>query len=125
MNVSTDVAKYAKKSMTNDISKITKQIDEIKILMERKVELDILANQVLINVINNESLKKYDFNLSKNNHYCTALISTLFDVTLGIPINYYLSKNTCERSALRHQFKYLNKSDILIMDRGYYSIKLL
>ena len=77
------------------------------------------------NIVLDESLKEYNFKLSNNNHYCTALISTLFDVTLGVPINYYLSKNDCERSALRCQFEYLKETDILIMDRGYYSLKLL
>ena len=40
-----------------------------------------------------------------------------------MPINYKLSTHESERDALRKQFQYLKKTDILIMDRGYYSKK--
>lgn len=41
------------------------------------------------------------------------------------PINYTIFKNKNERIALETQSVYLKFGDILIMDRGYYSIKLL
>lgn len=73
----------------------------------------------------NKTLHEYNYKLSRNSHYFSVLISTLFDVILEMPINYYLSKTHCERSALREQFRYLNKTDILIMDKGYYSTEIL
>jgi hypothetical protein len=60
-----------------------------------------------------------------NGNYCISLISTLFDIEREIPINYGLFINATERNALREQFKYLKKNDIIIMDRGYYCKDLL
>jgi hypothetical protein len=65
------------------------------------------------------------FSLSKSGNYCTALISTIFDVEREIPINYRLSTGKNERKTLIEQLKYIKSGDILIMDRGYYSHELL
>jgi hypothetical protein len=72
-----------------------------------------------------KSLTKDGFKVGPNGDCCTALVSTLFDVQREIPINYHLFKNTDERAALIEQLQYLKKDDILIMDRGYFSMKLL
>jgi len=45
--------------MQKELAKLTKDIDEIKVLQIKKTELDILVNQIPVNVINNEQLKKY------------------------------------------------------------------
>jgi Transposase DDE domain len=65
------------------------------------------------------------FKPSKNENYCIALLSTLFDIDKEIPINYGLFKNLNERKGLIKQLSYFKKNDILIMDRGYYSEELL
>jgi hypothetical protein len=72
-----------------------------------------------------KSLSDDGFKISTNGNYCTALISTLFDVERKIPINYGLYETKNEREALVDQLKYLKANDILLMDRGYYSEKLL
>jgi len=74
----------------------------------------------LLKSLSNEGLR-----LSRNGNHCTTLISALFDVKRKIPINYRLYKHTNERAALESQLKYINRNDILIMDRGYYSLELL
>jgi len=66
-----------------------------------------------------------DFQISSNGKYCNVLINTLFDLEREIPINYYLSKAGDERNALTNQLGYLKKNDIVVMDRGYYSKKIL
>ena len=60
-----------------------------------------------------------------NKKYRKALLSSLFDVDKRLPINYELFTNFDERLALEEQLKYVTKGDILIMDRGYYSDKLM
>jgi hypothetical protein len=70
-------------------------------------------------------LHEYGFNISSNDNYCIALLSTLFDIEKEMPINYSLFKNKDERKGLLEQLKYLKPYDILIMDRGYFSNDLL
>lgn len=70
-------------------------------------------------------LKDYGFNVSENNTYCIALVSSVYDISNDMLINYRLHKRNDERAALMKQMNYLRKGDILIMDRGYYSKKLL
>jgi hypothetical protein len=68
----------------------------------------------------------YDkFQLSNNQGYCSALVSSLYDVSNNIPINLHMSKNFDERNALVNQLNFLHKNDVLIMDRGYFSFDLL
>lgn len=71
------------------------------------------------------SLKKEGFTTSIKDTYCLALISSLFDVNKKLVINYNFCKKLNEREALINQFEYMREGDILIMDRGYYSRKLL
>ena len=73
----------------------------------------------------NKNLHKDDFLLSKNKEYCKAKLGSLYDIDKGIPINYHLSDSLNEREILILQLKYVNKGDILIMDGGYYSEKLI
>ena len=56
-----------------------------------------------------KSLVNEGFNISRNKNYCISLISTLFDIEREIPINYRLSINNSERSALIKQLEYLNE----------------
>jgi hypothetical protein len=65
------------------------------------------------------------YTLSITGNYINALISTLHDVDKEIPINYNLCKHLNERRGLLEQLNYLNKDDILIMDRNYFSADLL
>ena len=65
------------------------------------------------------------YHLSQNKSCCKVLISGLVDVDTKIPINYGINKSMNERNALVDQFKFLNKSDVLVLDRGYYSIDML
>ena len=62
---------------------------------------------------------------SKNKTYCKGYLSCLIDINNRIPINYNLSIKNNERESFIEQFKYLKKNDIVILDRGYYSKKLL
>jgi len=74
----------------------------------------------------NKSLSKNDFKLSKNKNYTTGLLSSLFDTKKKIPIDYYLSNGKItETECLYKQLDKVNKNDVLIMDRGYYSEKLM
>jgi hypothetical protein len=70
-------------------------------------------------------LKENNFRTSKRNTYCISLISSLFDINNKILINYNLCKNMDERKGLIDQLEYLREGDILVIDRGYYSKKLL
>jgi hypothetical protein len=73
-----------------------------------------------------KNFKTYGYRYaSAKETYCKGYLSCLFDIENKIPINYNLSKNIDERESLINQLKYVNKDDILIMDRGYYSDKLL
>ena len=65
------------------------------------------------------------FEVSKNNTYCIGLINSLFDINKKLVINYNLRNDRNERNGLMSQIEYLKKGDILVMDRGYYSRKLV
>ena len=66
-----------------------------------------------------------EFNLSKNKNYTTGNLSCLFDIDHCIPVNYLLSKSFNERDLLIEQLSYVNNNDVIIADRGYYSIELI
>jgi hypothetical protein len=61
---------------------------------------------------------------SKRKTFTKAMISGIKDYDNDIPLNYTLNKNMNEREALEQQVNYFNKTDILILDRGYPSIKM-
>lgn len=61
---------------------------------------------------------------NKYNTYTYANLNCLYDSYLKIPINYQMG-NDDERSLLIKQLNNLNKNDILIADRGYYSKNLI
>lgn len=70
-------------------------------------------------------LQEDGFKPSPKNTYCSCLISSLYDIERKMVINYNLFKEHNERAALMEQINYLKPNDILIMDRGYFSKKLL
>ena len=69
-----------------------------------------------LNIIKN-IISKNEFCLSNSKQYRTCLLSSLFDVDLNIPINYFVTNDHNERNALIHQLKYLHKNDVVIGDR--------
>ena len=71
------------------------------------------------------NFKEDGFRVSKKDTYCIGLISSLFDINKKLVINYNLCSDSNERNGLMNQIEYLRKGDILVMDRGYYSKKLL
>lgn len=72
-----------------------------------------------------KKLSKSGIPLSKSKDYCTGYISCLYDVNKKIPLNYNFSDNKNERQLLIEQLDYVNKNDVLILDRGYYSKNLV
>lgn len=52
------------------------------------------------NIFLQESSKTNGSKISRNNNYCTALISAIFNIDLEMPINYTLSLKNCERKTL-------------------------
>ena len=70
-------------------------------------------------------LKIYGFEVSKTNTYCIGLITSLFDINKKLVINYNLRNDRNERNGLMDQVEYLREGDILVMDRGYFSRKLI
>jgi hypothetical protein len=83
--------------------------DSIQKYIYNKSKGSILAiDGTYINLF--KSLCEDSFKISKNRHYCSVLINTLFDVEKEIPINYYLYKKNNERKALEKQFKYRQTS---------------
>ncbi len=72
------------------------------------------------------SLHAYGFKPSKRNHYCTGKIGGLYDIFNRTPIHYELSKGyESETDILIKQLHLINKNDVLVLDRGYYSIRLI
>jgi hypothetical protein len=65
------------------------------------------------------------FKSNKIKTYTTGYISNLYDIDNQVPIAFELFQSSDERANLIKQFKYLNKNDILIADRGYYSIDII
>jgi hypothetical protein len=73
-----------------------------------------------------KTLKKYGFkDGSSRCTYTKCIISAIKDYDNNIPINYEINKNMNEREAFEKQLNYIEKSDILIFDRGYPSNNLL
>lgn len=65
------------------------------------------------------------FNPSRDKQYSTALVSSLYDVSNKIPINYTINKSKNERALFLSQLIYIKEGDTLLFDRGYYSYELL
>ena len=118
----------SKTALIKQQKKVT--IDQLETLNEKIINLFPKNRRRLIAVdgskINlSNKLSKNEYPLSKNKNYCTGLISSLYDITYGVPLNYSLFNVSNERNALEQQMKYVSSNDILIMDRGYFSQKLL
>ena len=71
------------------------------------------------------NLKKNHMLTNKNNTYCIGFVSSVFDIDKEIVINYKLCKHSNERKGLMEQSKYLRRNDALLLDRGYFSYKLI
>jgi hypothetical protein len=65
------------------------------------------------------------YSATKNEAYCNALISGLYDKSNNIILDLSLCKHKDEREAVNNHMSYFKKGDIIIMDRGYYSEELL
>jgi len=74
----------------------------------------------LLKIISKDGAK-----LMGNKSYSSILISSLYDIEKKVPINYKVSTEMNERKLLISQLDYVNKGDILVMDRGYYSEDLV
>ena len=72
-----------------------------------------------------KNLLAENYKLTKNKTFVNALISGLYDISNNTIVDLHLSNTNSERKQYVEQFKYLNKNDIVIHDRGYYSAKLL
>lgn len=92
-------------------------------------QFNLTTNQRLIAIDGSEiqllySLNKY-FKHNSLKTYTTGYISNLIDIDNNIPISFDIFKSSNERLNLINQLKYINKNDILVADRGYYSIELI
>lgn len=83
---------------------------------------------------NKKLVNKRTIKLSKNGLYGIGLINNMFDVLNKIPINYDLiessekdfnKKKFNERKGLLDNINKLNNNDIVIVDKGYYSDKVM
>jgi hypothetical protein len=70
-------------------------------------------------------LNESGYELSPKGNYSSALLSSIIDTNTEAPINLELFKNDNERDAFKAQIGFLNRGDIIIFDRGYYSIELI
>lgn len=70
-------------------------------------------------------LRLEGFPLSANKSMCIGKISALYDIENNLIINYTFDKDFNERNYYKRQLKFLNKGDIILADRGYYSEELL
>lgn len=65
------------------------------------------------------------YKLSDNKLYAVGMLSSAYEITKNIVLNYSLVKDTDERAVMIKQLDYLKYNDIVVADRGYYSKKLV
>jgi hypothetical protein len=82
----------------------------------------IAADGSQINFYKKNSL---DLPLSDNKLYKIGILSTLYDISNNLPINYLLTGETDERTLLKKQLESLQPFDVLVADRGYFSYDLV
>ena len=71
-------------------------------------------------------LVDHGYKLCKNKaHYPQGLVSCLYSVGDGVPIDFSISSHHCERTLAKGHFKAPRNNDIVIFDRGYFSFELL
>jgi hypothetical protein len=71
-------------------------------------------------------LNKYNKNyMSNNNRYCKGYINSIVDNENCFPVTIDLFTSSNEIENLKTQLNYVNKNDIIIMDRGYESYDLI
>lgn len=73
----------------------------------------------------NKLLSNEGYKLTKNKSYCSCLVGGIYDISNDVIIDLALSKIRDERKICISQFNYFKKDDIVIFDRGYFSIDFL
>jgi hypothetical protein len=73
----------------------------------------------------NKCLEIYKFKLSNNNNCCKSIANGLYDIDKKCIVSLDLNKNNSEREEFKRQINSLNNNDVIIFDRGYYSLNLL
>ena len=58
-------------------------------------------------------------------HYPQGLVSTLYDLSTGIPLDFDLVKHNNERTCAIKHMQTIQKTDVVVHDRGYFSFELL
>ncbi len=71
-----------------------------------------------------KSFEKDGVILSNNKHCCLCLLSSIYDIEKKIPISQVFNKKNDETEALKSQIYKFKQTDIIVMDRLYYSISL-
>ena len=66
-----------------------------------------------------------NYNASNNKYYSIAKVSSLYDITNGVPIDYCVDSNMDERQLLIKQLAYFKPGYIAVCDRGYFSQELV
>jgi hypothetical protein len=72
-----------------------------------------------------KELIKDDYKLTKNKLYINGCCNGIYDIYNNIIVDLNLDKCNSEQKIYQDQLHYLQKDDIIIHDRGYYSHKLL
>lgn len=58
-------------------------------------------------------------------HHPQGLVSTLYDLSTGIPLDFDLVKHGNERTCVIKHMQTIQKADVVVHDRGYFSYELL
>ena len=88
-------------------------IDSVRYIAVDGSEIQLLA-----------SLNSF-FKLNSNSNYTTGYISNLYDIDNNIPISFEIFASSNERNNLIKQLNYVKPNDVIIADRGYYSLELI
>jgi len=72
-----------------------------------------------------KKFSEYGYKISSNKYYCITLMSALFDIEKGVPLNYLINKANNEIDAQMSQLSLLNENDTIIVERLYFSYKLI
>jgi hypothetical protein len=83
----------------------------------------LAADGSYLPLIKNEQTK----NITKSpaGRYISGLMSCIYDVRENLPLSYSLENKRDERAALIKQLSFLKENDIIVLDRGYFSIHLV
>jgi hypothetical protein len=103
-------------------SEIFRNINQALIKFLYKDQLNIVA--VDGSYLTFDNCNKLDLRVHKSGDYKYSKLSALYDINKNIPIDLSINKKTNERSLLLSQVDFLKKYDIVITDRGYFSVNL-